>query len=570
MRTPFLPALICCAISLQAQGQPIDIDDKQFTLLVTADTQIGPAETTNPNLRGPNQRLQAFVEKANELDPAAVIFVGDVTFGGDAASVDNFVATVETLAAPALVVRGETDQTQAATQGLRALAGDADGYWDVEAGQWRLLAIPPPYPLTSAESQRKVLDRLGTLLKQSRRRPTIVFHHYPLLPVGLSSLEADALPAAYRGQLVDALTAADQVRYVISGHAHAGVQASERTALTYRDTVFLLAPTLINPRAFGEEYSAFRADLTDRNNGFYLQLNFDGDDVALVGAKLNSDYLRPYPAEVARFDEGRDPRRLTRLAAMPANRAFVNGGFENDLADGWWRTYRYRALDGRGAQFYRDRNRRSEGRYSAGLRLFPRGSAWTRDESAEFYQHLAVDGMARPRIQADYWVTGTGRSHYGGGYIRLSLYGSDDRPRAMIFHWGARESRTVYLQQIFAYHDTGRAQSSRWLQQQNAEGYVLAWEIPDDQGRWHELDLDVAYLYDAYHGEGAYQALGVERMLFAFGVWLGPEMRSSAEGLIDNVRLNDEATDSATAGGRQLPVTPSHRGSPYGLWTLDG
>ena len=177
--------------------------------------------------------------------------------------------------------------------------------------------------------------------------------------------------------------------------------------------------------------------------------------------------------------------------------------------------------------------------------------------------------MSRPRVQADYLVTGPGRSHFGGGYFRISLYGKEDRPRAMIFHWGARESRTVFLPQIFAYHDTGSPKPAPWLQVQNERGYVLSWEIPDAQGIWHPLDIDVAGIYDAYHGDGAYARLGVDRMMIAYGIWLGAEPRSSAEGLIDNVRVSDGASGPSTAGGRKLPMTPRHRGSPYATWTLD-
>ena len=225
-------------------------------------------------------------------------------------------------------------------------------------------------PASSRAAQDAVAQWLTEALEQDRGRPTALFHHYPLLPVGLSSLEADALPPDYRSRLVDIVSGANQVRYVISGHAHPGIMASVRASMTYRGVHYVLAPTLLNPRAFGEEYKPFRADLTDRNNGFYLIMAFSGKSVALTGAKIDSDYRVDYPEQFLTFDPADDPRSMTPLREIPAGKAVVNGSFEDAVTTGWHQTHRYRADDGRGATVNRDRVRHSHGSHSAQLRLF--------------------------------------------------------------------------------------------------------------------------------------------------------------------------------------------------------
>ena len=132
------------------------IDAREFQLVVTADPQVGPASTTNPNLRGPNNRLRQFVDVMNASEPDGVVFAGDLTFGGDADSVKNFVDTLESLDAPTLVVRGEVDRGRDYEEQMVELERGQKGYADLRIGDWRALVVPPPCP--------QVAERLRTPL----------------------------------------------------------------------------------------------------------------------------------------------------------------------------------------------------------------------------------------------------------------------------------------------------------------------------------------------------------------------------------------------------------------------
>ena len=91
---------------------------------------------------------------------------------------------------------------------------------------------PPP--------RREPVAWLDADLDASRDRPTMVFLHYPLLPVGLSQCEYYTLPMPFQRALIETFARHGQVRHVISGHVHAGIRSSIKCSWTWRGTNYIV------------------------------------------------------------------------------------------------------------------------------------------------------------------------------------------------------------------------------------------------------------------------------------------------------------------------------------------
>ena len=170
------------------------------------------------------------------------------------------------------------------------------------------------------------------------------------------------------------------VRYVFSGHVHAGIQPSVKTAWLHRGICFIIAPSPVRPRPFGEEYAEFTLD-----GGYYRIVTVQGTDAQLFGRQIGRDAQHRYPATFRSFDPSADPRATKAAWNLPAHTQVENGGLERAL-EGWSAPHRYIADHDPGYVWRSETDRGASGQRAAYLAVREKGQGWALGEFTELYQ----------------------------------------------------------------------------------------------------------------------------------------------------------------------------------------
>ncbi len=545
-----------------------------FYFVMNADPQIGPADSPHANERRLQQMLADFVVEVNAMTPppAFVVFNGDLVAFPRENFFASFNSTVQALDPPIVLVHGNHDGRYPDTQfydSQELLSGFRKGWYAFDCGQWRFIALPCPELLEGNRFSDEVIPWLDEELAAHEDRPVMVFLHYHLLPTGLTQSEYYTLPHRVKTELVETLVRRGNVRYVISGHVHAGIQSSIKTSWTYRDAHFIIAPSPVAPRNFGEEFSVFRG-AGEPDEGYYLIIRIDGRDVTLVGRKTGNDVEHIYPDTYPEFSAAADPRALQIISAMTPAPTLVNGDFESGF-DGWLFPHRYQTdVNPSYVRRIADVHTRS-GVHAASLRVHEKGHAWAYDEMYEMYQLVAVPEDSTPVVCGSYYSPLSAKSHFGGAYIRLAGYRENAHAFTMVFHWGAREARVRHAPQVWTYHDFGRSRGLPGFHRMAENKEVMFWTVPDYPGGWHDLEVDMAHLYDQVQEEpGAFAALGIDKILVKCGVWCGMESGAFSEAWFDRFSVDFKPTGEAQVDGYALRVSPRTFIPAYGAWYLDG
>jgi len=284
---------------------------RDFRFIINADPHVN-REIKQPHPH--NQLLKEFVKEVNGFtpQPAFVLFNGDIyerNFFPE--STDNLIRIAKDLKTLPIAVTGnhdvrdfDVDKTFRPVQ--KAFNGTTADTFSFDCGLWHFVAMPTKELLVTRDKEDSFLTWLEEDLKSNRARPTMAFMHYHLLPVGTSQLEFYTYSIGYKNRLLDTLTRYGNVRYVFSGHVHAGIQPSVKTAWRYKGADFVIAPSPVKPRPFGEEYKGFTLD-----GGYYLVADIKGADVRLAGRQIGSAAEHVYPATVREYEKSVDPRALT-------------------------------------------------------------------------------------------------------------------------------------------------------------------------------------------------------------------------------------------------------------------
>ncbi len=546
---------------------------ERFTFLINADPQIGPCDSPVALERRLCGLLKDFVAEAEALRPrpAFVLYNGDLVAFNRSAYFEAFRQAAGSGTLPVVLVHGNHDGRHGDRDFLdvqEALSGFRRLYYSFDCGRWHFVILPCPEMLPGPDARRELVAWLDADLAASRDRPTMVFLHYHLLPVGLSQCEYYTLPMSIKRALIETFARHGQVRHVISGHVHAGIQSSIKCSWTWRGTNYIVAPSPVPPRAFGEEFPEFLADGA-RNEGYYLAVDIDGDRAVFRGRKIGSPVERVYPGRFGEFSEQVDPRAFEPVWKLPPGNALVNGDFENGL-EGWLRPHRYLADEEPGFAWRTGTDRKASGQAAAWLAVREKGEAWAYDEFVELYQPVRLAPDAAPVFSAKFNVPASGRSCFGGGYVRIAAGSAEGPAFAMWFHFGARETRVRHVHQAVAYADHGAPQGMNVHQKLADARKLMCWPVPDYADRWQDLRVNVAGLYDAaVEQPGAFRRLGADRMVVALGVWCGMEKGACSGAWFDDVRLQDRGEGGSTINGSPLVISPRIFQPPYGRWYLD-
>jgi hypothetical protein len=106
-----------------------------------------------------------------------------------------------------------------------------------------------------------------------------------------------------------------------------------------------------------------------------------------------------------------------------------------------------------------------------------------------------------------------------GGYVWLAGMKGREVAAVMLLKWGPPLEQRHPLPKVISYLITGGEQRGRGLAQLAGEKRALAWDLPAETGKWHELGFNMGEAFDTVNGAGAFQALGVEKVLVGIGAW---------------------------------------------------
>ncbi len=570
----------------------------RYRFVINADPQMGPRDG-HPYEKILYDLLDDFITEVNAFSPAPafVLFNGDMIAYNKPAYFEAFEGLAKKIKYPVVLVHGNHDGTYPYPDFLQMqknLCGFSKSYYSFDCGRWHYVLLPTLEPRDSESAAAEMLEWLDRDLKANRDKPTMVFLHFHLLPVGLSQTEYYTYEISFKKKLVDAILKYGNVRQVISGHVHTGIKSSVKTSWTYKGTNFIVAPSPVDPRRFGEEFDDFTEG---EDRGYYLIAEVNGPNVTFVGRKTNSPAEYEYPQTFRKFTEEIEPRTFKTIDQLPAHEQLINGNFEDGLA-GWHKTYRYRqdknptwqakiVQTGKSAgdkdaqqknpvKALLEDNEKAVDNKCAYVHTERIGHEWTYEELMEIYQVVTVPGGGTPQFSAKYFVGTENKSHYGGGYFRLHAYSKKGLEFIMFFTWGANEDKTYHTPSVLAYADHGTAFSDRqghryyYLEQMTEDNKAFFWRIPDFWHSWHSLDINVEQLYNAA-ADKFFKDLGINKMMVACGTWTGwtPEAHSGA--YFDKIKLNFEPSDAVSKSNNvELKANKYCHIPVYGVWHFNG
>jgi hypothetical protein len=529
-----------------------------FTFLINADPHVSRERPNAPSPQPHNQFLRDFVKEVNAApqQPAFVIFNGDIYERQGVPQTTNILLQIiKDLRPLPIAVTGNHDVRDFDVDSIfrpvqQAFNGTTNDTFSFDCGQWHFVVMPTKELLNGPEKEARFLKWLDADLKDNQYRPTMAFMHYHLLPVGTSQLEFYTYSISYKNRLLDALTRYGNVKYVFSGHVHAGVENSVKTAWDYKGVNFIVAPSPVRPRPFGEEYPEFTLD-----GGYYLKVEVKGKDVRLLGHQIGKHAEHPYPTAFRKFDLGVDPRYFKAVWDLPAESKLRNGGFEEGLA-GWAPVFRYMKDKEPGYGVSVGSDGAVSGKKSARLFVSEEGQGWALGEFTETYQVLRAPGQA-PTLKFNYRGD---RGPHGGGYVWLGGITGKNVQSVMVFHWGPQMRSKHTLPRVIDYvvtagqHDGARAQS---LKQQKQ---ALFWKLPVPNEKWISAEVALARAMNAAAGRpGLYESLGIDRFIIGLGAWCSAEPGSRSTAWFDEVNLiPDSNAEVMEVDGR--PADPKHEG----------
>jgi 3',5'-cyclic AMP phosphodiesterase CpdA len=518
-----------------------------FTFALVADPQISKKNTQSALPATSQIKLIEIVNELNQINPKLpfIVFNGDMVESAQHDEVKNFLHRTQTLSSSAILVHGNHDghfpypefkQMQKASNGTEGTE------FSFDCGRWHFITFPCNFK-ENEDYAAHLLDWLAADLHANQQRPTMVFEHYHLLPQGLTQLAWYTYSKPFKQKLIEQLTTYGNVRYVICGHVHNGIQTSLKTAWTYRGINFITAPTCTGSRNFGEEYPQFQKGMIqnqkDTGGGYYLLIDIQGETAQIRGrlAGVTEDYV--YPGQFRTYED-QEPLWFKNVTDYSPNSSLVNSSFEDGL-QGWMKPYRYIA-DANPGYIAQAVAAPTLSGQSAYLFCREKGQAWARDEVMELYQMVQVPAGASPVLTAHYHPEASLKN--GGGYMRLCFYQGKQLQLLMLFDWSdGQKGKSVNVSKHSIYTATGKDGTALALDLRGMKKQALFWELPATSGNWHQIQVAPDAFYDqALQQPGEFAKLGIDRVLVAVGVWCLRDDGSQSGAFFDELKLEMQPT----------------------------
>lgn len=514
----------------------------KFTFGLIADTHIRSERDNANNSQLFERHFRATIAEINAIEPqpAFVAHLGDVVSTPTEANFANFKAITKTLKPLTVLTQGNHDGSEPwdlFCDAQKAVNGCDQAMLSFDCGGWHFIVIPFGFT-PGGGFDRKLVDWLRSDLAANRGKPSVLFVHHHLLPQGLTQLESYTYEKPVRTRLLQTLAQADNVRYVFCGHVHNGIQASLKTAWSWRGINFVTVPTCVPPRNFGEEFPQFAAGQPTKDQfggGYYMLVDVDGDKVRVRG-RLNGvkdeyvfpDKFRPY--------EDQEQLWFKDAIELPINPNLVNGSFENGL-DGWSAPYRYISDADPGFVWKPASGQVREGKHAAFLFVREKGQRWSHDEITEIYQMVKAPPGDSPLFKANYFLEQPDVG--GGGYVRLCAFADKTMKFHVLLDWGNGDrAANMRMGSHMLFATTGERGRAPDLAKLGRARQAMFWRLPADLRKWNEVTLDLAAAYDQAIGRpGAYAGSGITHLQIGLGVWCASAPGSRSAAWFDEISL---------------------------------
>jgi hypothetical protein len=505
-------------ISLQ-EAEARETGDR-FNFIVMADPQGGlpdDQEGLKTRMKIHNAFIEESVDLANKsgIDPLFAIVAGDVCddwgYEKDLAQMNIFLSRLN---CPVLYGIGNHETLLRSEFGpgyhmgafehflaaQKAMNGLDKLLYSFNAGRWHFVVWPDPLRPGFWETHPHYFDWLERDLEKYRERPTMVFQHVPIQPVGITPHINYAESVFVKRTFLEILARQGNVRYVLSGHVHIPVRASFKTAVSMRGIRLINLPAAgYRPRAFGEE------DYYGGPSQGVALVQVDGDR-ATIRFKTVTEELFEYPAELPDFNEKAYPLWLNHPWELPCEPRFRNGSFEQGL-EHWAPRYVYRE-DEDPSNLCEPRP--APGKNVSALYLYCRrrgyqapGQDRLPQDINRISQAVRTGPGSDPLVRFSYRVDGdaTDPAGFSGGYVRVEAYAGSRRVSWSIYsigkiwvnNWGARDLDRKMPVQHF--------------------------DLPRSPDLWHEAELNVLEDYRSLQADDPFSCGKPDRLLVTPGVW---------------------------------------------------
>lgn len=518
LKTNFLPDREMGEIILNDFGA--DEPSSKFSFVAMADPQGGLPDDVDglkTRMKIHNAFIQESVELTNRLDfdPLFTIVAGDVCddwgYEKDLVQMNSFLSKIkspvlygignhETLLRSEFGPGYNMDAFNHFLAAQKAMNGLDKLLYSFNAGQWHFIVWPDPLRTNFWETHPHYFDWLERDLEKHKERPTMVFQHVPIQPIGITPHINYAESVYVRRTYLDILAKHGNVKYCLSGHVHIPVKASFKTAISMRGIKLINLPAAgYRPRSFGEE---------DYYGG-------PSQGVALIHIKENKASIQyktvteevfEYPDQLPEFDKELYPLWLSEKWELPAASNFINPHFQDGLK-GWARRYVYTE------DFHPSNLRESRSapeREGWALYLFCKrrgyqapGQDRLPQDVNRILQALKIEKGSQPVINFSYLIDGenTDPEGFAGGYVLMEGYSGKKRLHKIIYSAG----------KIWINNWGGR--------NPDKEVPFFHFSLDDEVEQWQDCTLNIAGDYEKVNPGKSYSDLNIDRLVLTLGVW---------------------------------------------------
>jgi 3',5'-cyclic AMP phosphodiesterase CpdA len=504
---------------------PAEVKIKQpqidaFRILIMADPQGGdPSDESN----GETTRMKihnAFIEQSVELanqqtgNPLFNIIIGDIVdHQGQKSNFEAMHAFFSRLSMPVLYTVGNHEtryrldfspgynmegftnffEAQKKMNGLDKLL------YSFNLGQWHFVVWPDPLRDNFWETHPHYFDWLEQDLEKHKTRPTVFFHHVPLMPIGIDPMIDYVEGASVKKKLIDIIARHGNVKYAISGHVHIPLKSSVKTAVSYKGIQFINIPAAgYRPRAFGEE--DFYGDPVQ---GIAV-MDFDGKEANIQYQNVTRKTYA-YPPELPAFKEDDYLLWLNHKWELPAGQTLQNGDFSKGLT-GWHQRFVYKEDENPSNVCTVVRNKDREG---ASLFLFNRKRGFATPGQDRFPQTInricqpvLLGKNEKPHLELNFKIDPDHyrKNSFNGAYVWIEAFEKQYKRLNLVY-----SIDTMFSQIGGKYADIRTVKP-------------IHFDITAEEGAWHQVKINVFEDHEKQVGV-APDALNLDRLVINLGVW---------------------------------------------------
>ena len=363
-------------------------------------------------------------------------------------------------------------------------------------GKWHFVVWPDPLRSHFWDNHPHYFEWLEKDLEKHKNRPTIMFQHVPIHPIGISPFMSYLEPPTVRKRVMEIVTRYGNVKYVFSGHTHTTTKASFKTAFSIKGTRFINLPAAgYRPRGFGEQ------DYYGGPTQGIGIVNIKGEKAEVIYKTVMEEEFK-YPQNPPELDREKYKLWFNNKWEIKANPKLVNGSFARGL-DHWVPAFVYAEdkdpssickpvrKDGTNALYLYNRKR---GYDAPGQDRLPQ----TINRIAQVVQHKPGE---YPMLQFKYKIDkdNTDLSGYCGAFVWLEGYEGEFRQFNLVYSAG------------MAYVNPVGKGSDRVYP-------VHHFDLPPNED-WANVILNTGKDFNRREQERKFGALRIDRLVINLGVW---------------------------------------------------